>query len=81
MMRLLRRVLRCFLRCVLRCCVAFCVYSLADSERRNPVGPGTSVPRGVRTWSVCLNCHGQARPNKLLSEKIRYSIVSSGRGF
>jgi len=42
----------CFPRCFLRC---FCVYSLADSgERRNSVGPGTSVSGGGDQDKECV---------------------------
>jgi len=40
---------------------AFTVWQVVG-RGETPVGPGTSVSGGVRTRSVCLNCHGRARP-------------------
>ena len=35
----------------------------------NPVGPGTSVPGGVRTRSVYLNCHGRIQNDEIKKKK------------
>jgi len=51
-----------FLRCFLRFFFALTLWRLVG-RGENPVGPGTSVPGGVRTRSVYLNCHGRAQPN------------------